>query len=484
MHRLLRIALAIVALPLWLCSSGLFIPALAHSGAHAFVATWLGIPFRGSIGLGWEWFASSDGRFRAALLPGSYVRGDLDDVPWPQALTFLAAGPLASLLMATVAPFLLLVAVGATGVSVPAPVVGDIPVNRALQLDDVITEVDGQSVTTWSGAMEAFGDGPAQVTVTRDGSPVQLTVPSLQEASPFPPSNTIGVGDPDSPLARAGLQSGHHVVEINGRTTETHHDVAEVLEVITEAAVVLGDGQRVLAVREAGEAWGLERADLYVRVIPGLAAEEAGMLDGDRIVALDGVPIERWFQLGEELQRNPEARRTLTVQRQGKALDLTIQPRLFDINGEPTYQIGVNSMGGSARAKQTALDHFGPERALTVLTGFYQQFGSLFTGVTRLPQGPGSPSVLTPDSADRGLRYILGLCASLVFVNSLLVLWNLLPLPFSDLTALVDQVAKRQYDVQLPIATYELWGARLAAGGLGLVVGIIFATDFLRFLNA
>lgn len=53
------------------------------------------------------------------------------------------------------------------------------------------------------------------------------------------------------------------------------------------------------------------------------AAATAGLLAGDRIVAVDGVPQEDWEDLAETLASRPDTQVELTIARDGETLDLT-----------------------------------------------------------------------------------------------------------------------------------------------------------------
>ena len=81
-------------------------------------------------------------------------------------------------------------------------------------------------------------------------------------------------------------------------------------------------------------------------VMPESPAAEAGMLDGDRITAINGEPINAFQQLQKWVKPNPGKELTFTVSRDGKTLDLMVVPKTVEgeaINGSKIQegQIGV-----------------------------------------------------------------------------------------------------------------------------------------------
>ena len=80
-------------------------------------------------------------------------------------------------------------------------------------------------------------------------------------------------------------------------------------------------------------------------------AAEAGLRPGDRITAVDGRPVEHWSQVLKRVQEVRGAPVTLTVERGGQALSLTLKPQRstgYDPIGDKkeTWDLGV----GDARA--------------------------------------------------------------------------------------------------------------------------------------
>jgi membrane-associated protease RseP (regulator of RpoE activity) len=66
--------------------------------------------------------------------------------------------------------------------------------------------------------------------------------------------------------------------------------------------------------------------DATVRVVPGSPADEAGLVDGDRIVSLDGAPVAHFAELAPRIQAS-EGPVTVELERSGRVWTVFVQPR-------------------------------------------------------------------------------------------------------------------------------------------------------------
>jgi regulator of sigma E protease len=162
------------------------------------------------------------------------------------------------------------------------------------------------------------------------------------------PLSIIGVSDPLGPAADAGLRSFDWIISASGKPARRWVELSRVLDrnrgsllpltVLRPERVpgALGAlfGVSVYAPHvatltpEPGDAPGRERAGLepsglYVsHVIGGSAEARAGVLPGDRIVALDDRPIRHFGTLIERLEEERGKTHSLTVRRAGELLEL------------------------------------------------------------------------------------------------------------------------------------------------------------------
>lgn len=204
-------------------------------------------------------------------------------------------------------------------------------------------------------------------------------------------------------------------------------------------------------------------------VAPGSAAERVGILPGDRIVALDGAPVTRF----EEVQRHIRPRGgqgvIVTVEREGRQLDLRTVPDLREGNGV----LGVQAGG----AQFERLDPLSAMWGGVVQMGDVsaQTLGALWQMLTgqRGAEELGGPlriAELSGQMAESGLRNLV-LFIAVLSVN--LALINLFPIPILDGGHLVMYAAEAIRGRPLPPKAVEL-GFR---AGFALLIGLfVFAT--------
>ncbi|MDQ2694181.1 MAG: RIP metalloprotease RseP, partial [Pseudomonadota bacterium] len=167
---------------------------------------------------------------------------------------------------------------------------------------------------------------------------------------------------PGSRAAEAGFQASDVIVAVNGDPTPSMQSVLLALlesamdrEMVT-VQVQDADGrlqQRSLDLRDAADlpqnagllpSLGFELPS-YPPVIGGLvedgAAAAAGFAPGDRIVEVDGQPVDDWGWWAGYVRERPGKPLEVVVDRQGRRLALTVVPREVQSNQGRIGQIGA-----------------------------------------------------------------------------------------------------------------------------------------------
>ena len=171
-------------------------------------------------------------------------------------------------------------------------------------------------------------------------------------------------------------------------------------------------------------------------VVPGSPAEAAGLQPGDRILAVDGQPVESFEQLQLLVRDRPGEPLAFTIAREGRQLEVTITPELRVLEGRFGEQrvgmIGVSRRGIEFRRSNPVL---APVEAtgetLRILGGTLRALWEMVIG-SRGTQELGGPlriAQMSGEIANQGLLPALWFTA-ILSIN--LGLINLFPIPMLD----------------------------------------------------
>jgi regulator of sigma E protease len=322
--------------------------------------------------------------FRINAIPlGGYVKfvGDEPNKPVPDELRDKAfnlapiykraltvfAGPAMNVVLA----FLLFCVIFAVGFPAAAAVLGDVlpdtPAARAgLRAGDRVVAIDGEPIKFWHELSLRIADSPdvpMTLTVERAGqrypigiTPERITAPDMifmfqtkRGSIGVAPNGTmplIGVRDPQSAAYQAGLRTADLVLTANGRPITFYSELESVLAALgpvdIELGVARGDEElerekprpnvqvRVPAPTDGG--WtlnrlGIESGDLFVYgVTAGSPAATAGLQRDDRLLAVNGEPVDTWEAFTTAIRAKPEQEVAITVWRDNQEVTVRAVP--------------------------------------------------------------------------------------------------------------------------------------------------------------
>jgi membrane-associated protease RseP (regulator of RpoE activity) len=196
------------------------------------------------------------------------------------------------------------------------------------------------------------------------------------------------------------------------------------------------------------------------RMTENSAALKAGMKPGDKILAVDGAPIETWDELGEAVRPNGGRELLVTVERNGETLDIPVTPRTTDGEGK----LGVYA--ALERETFTPIEAVPQSfswmwRSTTASVGGMAKLFSP-SGVEKYGKTVGNPDAKGAYSDEERPRSIFGIVADgdeivggsvwvllllLATINLFLAFVNLIPLPPFDgghaAVAIYEAVASR-----------------------------------------
>ena len=282
-----------------------------------------------------------------------------------------------------------------------------------------------------------------------------LSIPfgmAMVQGIPSMPAPIVGKVKAEGPAAVAGLQVGDRIVSFNGVENPTWRNVDIEVSVNAERplpAVIERNGQRInLEItprREkifAGQYVGFIDADPDLVALPVVVgdvtantpAEEAGLQSGDRIVAVNGESVRDAAQTKELVDKGKAAPLNISVERDGKAINLTATVRKLD---DGTERLGfgfkrVNLPLESATIGTAANYAFITNLETIKTTGSI--LGQVFAGNRSVKDsGIGGPIGIFQQSAEATrIMGVEGFFIILTGISLSLGIFNLLPIPMLD----------------------------------------------------
>ena len=380
---------------------------IIHEYGHFWVARRCGVKvLRFSVGFGkpiWQKVGKDGTEYVLAPIPmGGYVKM-LDEREMPvseeqaqfafnrqslaKRVAIVSAGPIANLLFAVLAYWILLV-VGVSGIK---PVIDDvrpasIAADAGLHAGDEILQIDGNDTPTWNSVYKAL------IQKAEYGEKIDITVSSAsikQEHSLI--------------LPQVSLEQVGNILEQIG-----------IEPLRPSIKPILGE------------------------VMPGSPAEKAGLKAGDMLVSAQQETIPSWNQWVELIQASAGKTLDIELLRDGDRLGLTLIPE--------TGEDGKGRIGAAVDASQTAIPQelqaelrYGPIEAIKYAVIQTWDFSSstlkslwgMVTGKVSTDNlgGPISIAQIAGSSAEQG---VMSFISFLAMISITLGILNLLPIPMLD----------------------------------------------------
>lgn len=266
----------------------------------------------------------------------------------------------------------------------------------------------------------------------------------------------IGTPEKDSPAAQAGLAAGDRVKALDGQPIERWDEI--------EAAVAASSGRKLdlTLVRDGRtldvsvEPRAIKTQDLFGQdiqtwdlglhpflstrigqVLPGHVAQQAGLKSGDRIVALDGVPVAEWDQLARAIHASPGKPIRLGVERDGGRFEVTVVPRATRQKGETgEEEIGLIGIGPAPESHYRRLNPYsaaiaGVKKTTDLSVLIVQGFVKLIQAKIS-PKTIGGPILIGQMAGEVVQRGPIELLSFTALLSINLAILNLLPIPILD----------------------------------------------------
>jgi regulator of sigma E protease len=168
--------------------------------------------------------------------------------------------------------------------------------------------------------------------------------------------------------------------------------------------------------------------------IPGSPADRAGLQSGDRVVAVNGMPVAVWDQLPDVVRNSNGAVVHFLVQRGAQQVPVDVTPeKTMDPTGQLAWLIGVSPLTTTVYEHEGFVEAIQDAGSTTVRTGatILAVLKGLFTGKVSVRDlaGPVGIARVSGQAAERGPLELLTLTAAISLNLGIL---NLLPIPILD----------------------------------------------------
>ncbi len=327
----------------------------------------------------------------------------------------------------------------------------------------------------------------------------------------------LGEIEPDSIAARADLRAGDEIKSVAGAPTSTSQAaVLAILEGVVESGRVplevrgesgatrrltleVPDAER-RALTEPGvllrglgiSFWYPPQPVVVGELSPGYPAAQAGILAGDRVVDVEGAPVDDYSRFVRVIQGRAGQPTRLAVLRDGRRLDFEVVPRAVEQDGRTIGRIGVGPANDTAAefpASMQVVERYGPlaavlpaaretweKSALTVRFLWRMVTGHVST---KNISGPINIAQYAGLTAVEGFTYYLGFLA---LVSISLAVLNLLPVPVLDGGQVAFQLVEMVKGAPLSMEA-QLVGQKIGIAMLVLLMGFAFYNDLSRLFG-
>jgi len=325
-------------------------------------------------------------------------------------------------------------------------------------------------------------------------------VPALKPIIDAPP--------PSSPAAIAGLTAGDEIIRVDNSEIQSFQDLGLALlrAGVADQRVALGlKGGRTTQLDTSS----MQTDDLEQDILPSLGimrfnppippvvgtiirggvAEKAGLLVGDRLIAVQGESLQSWQDWVKQVRTHPGKALEITFERQGARMNATLTPTPTQEGGETVGKIGAAPhIDEAIMADMLTEVRYGPLDALwqgakktwTMSVFTLEMMGRMVMGQLSMKNlsGPLTIADFAGQSAALGWISFVGFLA---LISVSLGVLNLLPIPLLDGGHLMYYISEVFTGRPVSERVMEV-GARVGLTALLLLTSFALYNDLQRLI--
>lgn len=295
-----------------------------------------------------------------------------------------------------------------------------------------------------------------------------------------------------SVAGQIGLQTGDQIIGVNGREVEYFNQLFSPSSLTDRdlSFLVRRDGEVVTVETPPNFLDLINREGRFIdetnslpskilRVMNDSPADEAGMMDGDEIIAVDGEPVSYWLQVVQKIQ-DTNGSLQFDILRNEEVLSLTVEP-------DESKRIGIQSLNAAdifeIERKNYNLGQslvVGFDRTNDTFFGIIKGIGRMFSGDISVRENLGGPVAIaniTREATESGGWF--GFWNITAFLSITLAIMNMLPIPALDgghfMFLVYEGITRREPSPKVRMGLQQLGFIFL----IGLIILVTF-NDILR----
>ncbi len=220
-------------------------------------------------------------------------------------------------------------------------------------------------------------------------------------------------------------------------------------------------------------------------IMTGMPAYKAGLKEGDRILSVNGQPVATWDELPSALAGQADRPVRLGIRREGRSFDITVTPMSPDGTPGTSARIGIEAPRHGVYVERhgvlESLD-LGFHATIALVANVYSGMWLTVSRPLYYREYLGGPLFIAQAASEQARRGLDSYLQFLAMINVAIMAFNLLPIPILDgghiVLALLEAVRRQAISVRGYVRFQKV--GLVVIGSLFI---LILANDPLRMLQ-